>query len=165
MSERRGSLLPQLELLFFIALFLAFGLWGVRQCNRTRERFRERSESEQLRQLEDSLSRLIESRKDSARRAPSPTPSAPPSPPVLYVSIQGLKVRPTPSLNGEPIETLNLYDQVYFLGEVTDSVQTINLGKQLVSEPWVKIQTPRGRAGWVFGAGVHYYKRKHPGAE
>jgi hypothetical protein len=170
MSERRGSVLPKIELLFFVGLFLAFGLWGTRQCNHTRDQYRQKAENERIRHLEDSLGIVIQRQKDSTQQArnqqlATPKPSTVPSMPRLYVSIQGLKVRQNPKLNAAIVESLNLYDEVLFLGEVTDSTQTINLGKQTVSEPWVKIQTTRGRAGWVFGAGVHYYRRKHPGAE
>jgi Bacterial SH3 domain len=170
MSEKRGSVLPKIELLFFVGLFLAFGIWGTRQCNRTREQYRQNAENKRIRHLEDSLGIVIQRQKDSTqqarnRQSATPAPNTAPSMPRLYVSIQGLKVRQTPKLNAQIVESLNLYDEVLFLGEVTDSTQTINLGKETVSEPWVKIQTPRGRAGWVFGAGVHYYRRKHPGAE
>ena len=83
----------------------------------------------------------------------------------LYVVIEGLKMRRSPDLDAETIDALNLFEEVYFLDEVTDFTQEINLGKQVVNEPWVRIQTKQGRAGWVYGAGVNYYKKKHPGAD
>ena len=83
----------------------------------------------------------------------------------LYVTIAGLKMRKSPELNAEVIEELPLFDEVFYLNEVTAFTQEINLGKAIANEPWVKIQTRRGRAGWVFGAGVNYYKKKNPNAD
>lgn len=82
---------------------------------------------------------------------------------VLYVAIDGLKVRKEPGLKGETVEQLKLYDQVTFLNQKTEWKQEINLGKETVNDHWVKIRTAAGKTGWVFGAGVHYYKMKREG--
>ena len=49
------------------------------------------------------------------------------------------------------------------MNEVTDSTYEVNLGKEKANEPYVKIKTKRGTVGWVYGAGVHYVKKKHSG--
>jgi Tfp pilus assembly protein PilZ len=74
-------------------------------------------------------------------------------------------MRRAPELDAEVIDEFELFEEVFFLDEVTDFTQEINLGKQIVNEPWIKVQSKQGRAGWVYGAGVHYYKKKHPGAD
>ncbi len=81
----------------------------------------------------------------------------------LYVTIDKLKVRKTPGLKGELLGELKLFDEVYYMDEVTDSSFTVNLGTEKATEPYVKIKTKRGTVGWVFGAGVHYAKKKRSG--
>ncbi|MCC6725667.1 MAG: SH3 domain-containing protein [Saprospiraceae bacterium] len=81
----------------------------------------------------------------------------------LYVTIDKLKVRKTPGLKGDLLGELKLFDEVYYMDEVTDSSFTVNLGTEKATEPYVKIKTKRGTVGWVFGAGVHYAKKKRSG--
>lgn len=82
---------------------------------------------------------------------------------VLYVTFDGLNVRSGPALKYGKVDRLDLYEEVVFLNEVTDSAFTIDLGEIAPTEPWVKIRTPSGKEGWVFGAGVDYFKRKLEG--
>ena len=82
---------------------------------------------------------------------------------TLFVSIEGLKVRKEPGLKGETVAELKLYEPVTFLNKKTDWTQEISLGYEKVTDHWVKIRTQSGKEGWVFGAGVHYYKMKRPG--
>jgi hypothetical protein len=82
---------------------------------------------------------------------------------VLYVTFDGLNVRSGPALKYGKVDRLDLYDEVVFLNEVTDSAFTIDLGEVAPTEPWVKIRTASGKEGWVFGAGVDYFKRKLDG--
>ncbi|MBK8703339.1 MAG: SH3 domain-containing protein [Saprospiraceae bacterium] len=83
----------------------------------------------------------------------------------MYVTIDGLNVRSTPGLKGQVLDRLALYDEVFFLNERTDSLYEFSIGKVKVKEAYVKIRTRKGRTGWVYGAGVHYYKMKREGAE
>lgn len=94
---------------------------------------------------------------------PEGTSSANKSGTTLYVSIEGLKVRKEPGLKGETLTELKLYEPVTFLNKKTDWTQEINLGYEKVTDHWVKIRTQSGKEGWVFGAGVHYYKMKRKG--
>ncbi len=81
----------------------------------------------------------------------------------LYVTIDKLKVRKTPGLKGELLGELKLFDEVFYMNEVTDSTFVVNLGREKANEPYVKIKTKRGTVGWVYGAGVHYAKKKRTG--
>lgn len=81
----------------------------------------------------------------------------------LYVTIDGLKLRKQPGLKGEVVATLELYEEVYFLNKKTEKTEEISLGLEKVTDHWVKIRTKAGKEGWVFGAGVHYYKMKRKG--
>ncbi|MBP6827956.1 MAG: SH3 domain-containing protein [Saprospiraceae bacterium] len=95
------------------------------------------------------------------------TTAAPPASaskyPTLFVTIDGLKVRKEPGLKGESIAKLELYEPVTFLNQKTEWTQEISLGYEKVTDHWVKIRTKSGKDGWVFGAGVHYYKMKRKG--
>lgn len=82
---------------------------------------------------------------------------------TLYVTIDGLKVRKQPGLKGEVLETLKLYDAVSFLNKKSEKMEEISLGLEKVTDHWVKIRTPSGKEGWVFGAGLHFYKMKRKG--
>lgn len=82
---------------------------------------------------------------------------------TLFVTIDQLKLRREPGLKSETIAQLDLYEQVYFMNEKSDYTQEINLGTELVTDYWVKVKTKSGKVGWVFGAGVHYYKQKRKG--
>ncbi|HOY03771.1 MAG TPA: SH3 domain-containing protein [Saprospiraceae bacterium] len=81
----------------------------------------------------------------------------------LFVTIDGLKLRKQPGLKGEVVATLELYEEVYFLNKKSEKTEEISLGLEKVTDHWVKIRTKAGKEGWVFGAGVHYYKMKRKG--
>lgn len=81
----------------------------------------------------------------------------------LYVTIDGLKLRKQPGLKGEVVATLELYEEVYFLNKKSEKAEEISLGLEKVTDHWVKVRTKSGKEGWVFGAGVHYYKMKRKG--
>lgn len=97
-----------------------------------------------------------------ATTAPAAT-SAAPKETMLYVTIDQLKIRKEPGLKSKTIGQLDLYEQVYFTGKRTDWTQEISLGYEKVTDHWVKIRTKDGKIGWVFGAGVNYYKEKRKG--
>lgn len=111
----------------------------------------------------------------STLRQPNPVPdrpaeTAPPKPgstskpgTTLYVTIDGLKVRKEPGLKGQMLEQLALYTPVTFLNQKTEWTQEISLGYEKVTDHWIKIKTAKGNVGWVFGAGLHYYKMKRSG--
>lgn len=82
---------------------------------------------------------------------------------TLFVTIDGLKVRKEPGLKGETVAELKLYEPVTFLNKKTEWTQEISLGYEKVTDHWVKVRTGAGKEGWVFGAGVHYYKMKRQG--
>lgn len=112
------------------------------------------------------------SRPGSIPKRPSNTPPADPAPAkknsdannsTLYVTIEGLKVRKEPGLKGETLAELTLYEPVTFLNKKTEWTQEISLGYEKVTDHWVKVRTQSGKEGWVFGAGVHYYKMKRQG--
>ncbi|MBK8043509.1 MAG: SH3 domain-containing protein [Haliscomenobacter sp.] len=172
MNESKSPGLPRLEVLIIGGFFLIFTFWAVGKCSATRNTYRQKEEKEKLLAAEeDSIKTLLREkrRQDSLAKAPialrTETGGTSQAYSRLYVVIDGLKMRRTPSLNAEVVDEFRLFEEVYFLDEVTEFTQEINLGKEVANEPWVKIQSKEGRAGWVYGAGVNFYKKKHPGAE
>ena len=66
-------------------------------------------------------------------------------------------------LKSKVLTELPLFEPVYFLNEMTDSTFEVNLGRMVVDEPYIKVRTKKGLEGWVYGAGISYIKKKHPG--
>lgn len=102
---------------------------------------------------------------DSVVYLPGGRPTRDPAPQLtkLYSTINGLNVRTKPSLQGRILARIPLYEEVSFMNEVTDSLYEIDLGEITPKEPWIKIRLKDGKVGWVYGAGVSYYKYELPG--
>ena len=156
--------LLKVEVLIMIVFVLAFSFWAVRKCNATKEQYRQR---EALGLEEDISTRPV--RQDSARRQVAPRDTARKTQErsvstqritPLYVIEEGLKLRTKPSLNSEVILEMKLDEEVYFMNEVTSFRDSINLGSRIAFEPWVKVRHSKGKVGWVYGAGVSYYRQK-----
>lgn len=78
---------------------------------------------------------------------------------LLYCNVEGLNVRSEPNVRSKTVATLKKHEAVTFLNQKTDFTEELNLGDGKVTDHWVKIKTKSGKTGWVFGAGVHYYKK------
>jgi hypothetical protein len=79
----------------------------------------------------------------------------------LYIIVDSLKLRAKPKLDSNFIRYLEYDELVYDMGEQTDMTQTIRYSADEVrTEPWVKIRTEKGEVGWVFGAGIGFYRKK-----
>jgi len=81
----------------------------------------------------------------------------------LFVTINGLKMRKEPNLKAAVVTRLKLDEEVFFLNEKSEKPEEINLGYETATDYWVKVRSKSGKAGWVFGAGLHYYKMKRKG--
>lgn len=172
------------------AVVLIFLIWAARKCSGSQaEAEAVRQEQNEVDKLRDSMRRAQEEAVAAAAAAaqqanrPAPAPRRP-SDGVqrdtlrggqieiirerivpLYVTIQGLALRKGPGVNNEIIDRLDLYQELRFMNETTDSLYTIKLGSITTVEPWVKVKSAKGREGWVYGAGVDFYKRKLEGVE
>ena len=82
---------------------------------------------------------------------------------TLFVTIDGLKMRKEPNLQGPVVTRLKLDEQVIYLNEKSKEPQEISLGYETVTDYWVKVRSKSGKEGWVFGAGLHFYKMKRKG--
>lgn len=83
----------------------------------------------------------------------------------LYITIDGMNMRSEPKLNSKILERLKLFDEVAFLNEVTDFSEEITIGEVTTNEPWIKVKSASGKVGWIYGAGLHYYRKKLPGVD
>jgi hypothetical protein len=174
------GLLSKLEYLVIAIFAFIFLIWAASKCTAQKEQLQEQAAAESS---EDSLAQGDKKTKvdtvkatpaeegekqPAAAKAPAtqqPAPASSPavSGPRLYVTIDRLKLRKSPGLKGEMLGELRLFEEVYYMDEVTDSTYEISLGKEIANEPYVKIKTSRGTVGWVYGAGVHYAKKKRTG--
>lgn len=162
MSNKSSALLPRLEIIIMVIFFLAFTFWAVSRCNATKEKYRqEAAAAEEVTVAEQAAVAAVDSTEEK-ESPPTSVPSVDRGTP-LYVTIDGLNMRSEPTLKSEIILRLALYEEVYFQNEVTPFRDSISLGGVMAYEPWVKIKHRKGRVGWVYGAGVHYYKMKLPG--
>lgn len=169
---KESSLLPKMEVLIIIIFFIGIVIWAFDKCGDTKRSYVDQVNSESD-SVEDIINRNVNPVElppaDSLDELPPPATASTPSSASqsehapLYVTIDGLNLRDEPTLTGKVLTSLKLYEKVDFMGEVTDSTQQINLGKITPDEPWIKVRG-RGHVGWVYGAGVEYYKKRLEGA-
>lgn len=156
-KKKKKGLLPKTELIILIVLLGFFVLWSLKQCSNSIKPIEETPVLSQEDQSDSVENQPITSelRVDTFEIVKEVT--------ALYVNINKLKLRSSPNLKSEVLEELEIGSKVMFAGEVTDSLYTFNLGKKEVTEPYVKVKTWKGLEGWVYGAGVDYYKKKVEG--
>ena len=177
-STRRRPAAPKFEVILILILFGCFIIWSISRCNAKRQAYQQ---EERIRKGEDTptaaggalsadataKTTVTETTTTVIAKPPVTKPTPPPKAvgSVLYITIDNLNMRDYPHLDSVVTAKLPLFEKVTFMNEVTEFKQEINLGKEMANEPWVKIQTKRGQQGWVYGAGVHYHKKKREGVE
>lgn len=182
MSKQKMKI-PGFEVLIIIVFFASFLIWAVPKCAKTANEFEakavetEKPEATETDKIIDSIAAnlitapgSISEKIDSAKQmvknklqATTPSTTTVDSRSILFITIDKLKLRSEPDLEADIVATLPLFEEVYFMDEVTEFTQQISLGYEIAEEPWIKVQTKKGKAGWVYGAGVHYYKKKRSG--
>lgn len=183
--EQAKKMLPRLEVLVILVFFIGFLVWAISKCGSKKSELEQTSMTVQvdstkmdstattsgLPPVPDSINKVAPTN-PAAPGTTTAQPTAPGQQPAaavnsqytrLWVTINKLKLRKGPSLDSASIAELPLFDQVYFLNEMTDSTTVLNLGYELADEPWVKVRTQKGQEGWVYGAGVHFHKKKRKG--
>jgi hypothetical protein len=177
MADKKVNLIPRLEISIILVFFLSFLIWAASKCNRTsaslqattaQEGAEVTASTEEANARVDSAA-LAELAARAAARNPNPTriesttsDDAPKA--ILFVVIDDLNLRTEPDLKSDVIDRLPLFTAVEYLQERTDFTTELKLSETiLVNEPWLKVRSPKGREGWVYGAGVDYHKAKYPG--
>lgn len=173
MTKKSNALLPKAELIIIVLFAVAFFVWMIPKCaSSQRTKRAELIQRDSIAQLTevvpvDSAAQLATQTDSVTATAVTPPPSTIPASGQdlnrLYITINKLKLRQTPSLKSDVLAELSLFEEVYFLNEVTDSTFEVNLGYEMANEPYVKVRTKKGLEGWVYGAGVHYHKKKRSG--
>jgi len=189
-KKKKKSVLPPIEVLIIGVFFLSFVAWAFKQCSDTKAELQGGDEETTAEVIAPETSQQNPTATlTTPQSAVTPNTNTPivsnpnvdlrtgqTSAPItstdrltttqvirvtpLFVTIDGLNLRRGPSLDSAIIMKLPLNEQVGFMNEVTDSTSQISLGNEIADEPWVKVRHKGGRVGWVYGAGVHYYKRK-----
>lgn len=176
MAQGKAPGMVKLQFIMFGVLLLVFLIWANRQCTSTQNEFEEEQVTNAAEERADSLAALLEAANGGAEPAADDQVnrdtlrggqmqlirerSTP-----LFVTIDNLAMRKGPGLNFEIITRLKLYEEVGYMNEVTLTRDTIELGTVTAVEPWIKIRNEKGRDGWVYGAGVDYYKYKFEGID
>ena len=166
-KTKQKGLLPRVELLIIGVFVLSFMIWAMSKCNRVRDEYaaqtiaaeqEEQEEAPNTTTTTEAASQESTSQEQVQQQATPKTIREKYTP--LYVTINKLNMRAEPKLSARIVAELKLFEEVIFLNEITDFKEEINLGFEVANEPWVKVKTERGYVGWVYGAGVHYYKMK-----
>jgi len=165
--ESKG-VLPKMELLIILVFFMSFIVWAMSKCGETQAAYAQeevdtKPEPTEEKTVEKPKESAIETTtvttdKTPAKKAVAKTTAPPEKVTVLFVVLDGLKLRKGPHLDSSIVRTIPINKEVYFLNEVTKFKQEINLGDRMALEPWIKVRTYTGHEGWVYGAGVNYFK-------
>ncbi len=70
-----------------------------------------------------------------------------------------VKLRGTPGLDGKLLGKIPKGIQLTYLNVKTDKTQKLTVDGTEQDEPWLKVRTPRGTVGWVYGGVVRFYKK------
>lgn len=71
-----------------------------------------------------------------------------------YATVDKLRMREEPNKNGLVLEQIKEGEQLLFLNEKTDETERIKLRDKWFVEPWLKVESEKGTAGWVYGGAV-----------
>ena len=163
-KKKKGKgLLPNIEIIIIAVFFISFIFIMIPQCESNSEQ--EQQEAMMSTSVEDS----VETENFAVPPPPAPvqeeriaTPIAGnPNPQKLYVTIDGINMRKEPNIASRIIRKLVLFEEVYFEGETTEKKKEIDWGGGVITnEPWVKVKTKKDETGWVYGAALHFYKKK-----
>jgi len=170
MTKKKKGLLPRIEIIIILIFFFSFIIWAISKCNAKKLFYESTEQSEDLTSQEDSLTDYTITpkplpQKEGAIQKQTTTKNQQTEYTKLYITIDDLKLRTGPSLDSTVIYQFPLFEEVYFMNEVTDSTYQLSLGKEMADEPWVKVKNNRGKIGWVYGAGINYYKKKREGVQ
>lgn len=175
MAEKKTNVLPRLEVIIIIVFFLSFLIWAASRCSRTKVSLQDTDTTALTTQEENNpisaqvdSAALAELAAKAAARNPNPTITESSltggSKVILFVVIDDLNLRTEPSLKADVIDRLGLFTEVEYLQERTEFTTELKLSEDiLANEPWLKVRSPKGREGWVYGAGVDYHKERYPG--
>lgn len=159
-KEEKDSI-PNMELILIGAFFVSFLFWAVSKCSVTQSKYEQEAALNTPKELVDTTIVQKEIAPTSSDKTVKKTPKTKTvikEVSLLYAVVDGLKLRNGPTRDSSIVQQLTLNEPIYFLNEVSDFKEQINMGTYVADEPWVKVRTKKGFEGWVYGAGVNYYK-------
>ena len=77
----------------------------------------------------------------------------------VWTVTSDVKLRGTPGLDGKLLGKIPKGIQLTYLNIKTDKTQRLTIDGIEQDEPWLKVRTPRGTVGWVYGGVVRFYKK------
>ncbi|MCB0631025.1 MAG: SH3 domain-containing protein [Saprospiraceae bacterium] len=72
----------------------------------------------------------------------------------LQVSVNSGRLRSAPGPEADPITELEKGTKLIDLGKVSHFTTSIRFGTETNDEPWLSVQTPDGKTGWIYGRDV-----------
>ena len=166
-TSKEKDVIPNMELILIFIFFGAFIVWAVSKCMVTQAKYEQEASLDNPVELVDSLKVASEpTEKKSKEKEAKEEKAVPKTKTVvkevsaLYVVLDELKLRKGPSRDSSIVKQFKLHERVYFLEEVTEFRERINLGSRVAFEPWIKVRSKSGHEGWVYGAGVNYHRQK-----
>jgi hypothetical protein len=156
----------KLELLVITVFIILFSSWAVSKCSDKKQELRDKMAAEASEdRARDSIELAAQMAKQAPKKENPPTPTTAENPvnekgTILFVVTEELNLRAEPNIKSTLIAKLSLHDELIFLNEVTDFKNEFAIEGKTYNEPWVKVKNNKGQTGWVFGAGVHYFKTR-----
>ena len=74
----------------------------------------------------------------------------------LQTAVEDLRLRDTPGEKGAILAVLKKGTTLEDQGEVSDFTTRVQLRGITFDEPWIKVKTPDGQIGWVYGGGLNF---------
>ena len=159
-KKQEKDSIPNMELILIGAFFVSFLFWAVSKCTVTQSKYEQEAALNAPKKIKDSIvhKEIKPVSIDKPIKKIAKTKTVIKEVSILYAVVEGLKLRKGPTRDSSIIKELTLNEPIYFLNEVTPFKEKINMGSYIAEEPWLKIRTKKGYEGWVYGAGVNYYK-------
>ncbi|MEM9991075.1 MAG: SH3 domain-containing protein [Bacteroidota bacterium] len=159
-----SKMLPSIEIMIIGIFFISFVFMMLPRCESKQVELSAIADNKVSKSSKITLDSVLEKPKPKPLKAPSlkqTSPAIVTKRTVLYVTIDGMNLRDKPTLKSGIIQKLPLYEQVYFMDETSEFTQKLDLFEGVTTdEPWIKVQTKEGKTGWLYGAGVHFYRKK-----
>lgn len=99
---------------------------------------------------------LFSCKGSSSETSESPENSSSSSNPSLQTAVADLRLRDAPGEGGGIIAILAKGTELEDLGEVSNFTTRVQLRGITYDEPWIKVKTPQGQSGWVYGGGLNF---------
>ncbi len=78
--------------------------------------------------------------------------------PLIYASIDKLRLRQAPDLDAQTVHRLSLGEPVIYLNERTSFTTPVQMQGQVLQQPWLKVITIDSLEGWAYAGGLSIYK-------